>query len=92
MPFRRRRLGDADSVTVRFGDGTFRRWWSQKFYKKKVFLKYAFHERLVAGNTPPNKLSRYRICDERILRVVQRHGNYGVIEYLREIAHSFQMD
>jgi len=26
----------------RFGDGTFRRWWSQMFHMKKVFLKYAF--------------------------------------------------
>jgi len=62
------------------------------FYMKKVFLKYAFHEHLVSGNPPPRKLSRYRMCDERILRAVQRYANYGVTEYLREIAHNFQMD
>jgi len=58
------------------------------FYMKKVFLKYAFS----SGNPPPRKLSRYRMCDERILRAVQRYANYGVTEYLREIAHNFQMD
>ena len=32
-------FGDAVSAMERFGDGTFRRWWSQMFYTKKVFLK-----------------------------------------------------
>jgi len=85
-------FGDTDSATGRFGDGTFRRWWSRMFYTKKVFSTYAFHEHLVAGNSPPRKLSRHRICDERILRVVQRYVNYSVTKYLREIAHNFQMD
>jgi len=52
----------------------------------------AFHEHLVVGNPPPRKLSRYRMCDERILRVVQGYANYGVTEYLRGIFHNFQMD
>jgi len=52
----------------------------------------AFHEHLVAGNPPPRKLSRYRKCDERILRVVQGYANYGVTEYQRGITHNFQMD
>jgi len=51
----------------------------------------AFHEPLVAGNPPPRKLSRCRMCDERILRVVQGYANYGVTGYLRGIAHNFQM-
>jgi len=69
-----------------------RRWWSQMFYTKKVLLKYAFHEHFVAGNPPPRKLPRCRMYDERILRVIQRYANYGVTEYLHEIAHNFQMD
>jgi len=73
----------------RFGDGTFRRWWSQMFCMKKVFLKYAFNEYLVASSLLPRKLSRCRMCDERILRMVQRYANYGVTEYLRGIAHKF---
>jgi len=59
------------------------------FYMIKVFLKYAFHEYMVARNPQPIKLSRYRMCDERILRVVQRYANCGVTEYLLEIAHNF---
>jgi len=50
-----------------------------------------FHEHLVAGNPPPRILSRYRLCDERILRVVQRYANYSMVDYLRGIAHNFQM-
>ena len=52
----------------------------------------AFHEHLVAGNPPTRKLSRCRMCDEKILRVVQEYANYGVTEYLRGIAHNFLMD
>jgi len=34
-------FGAVVSATSRFGNGTFRRWWSQMFYAKKcVFLKY----------------------------------------------------
>jgi len=39
-----------------FRSRTFRQWWSQMF-SMKVFLKYAFHEHLVARNSPPRKLS-----------------------------------
>jgi len=55
-------------------------------------MRDAFHEHLVARNSPPRKLPRYRMCDERILRVVRRYANYGVTGYLRGIAHNFQMD
>jgi len=42
----------------------------------------------VAGNSPLRKLSRYRMCNERILRMVQRLTEYlrGMTEYLRGIA------
>jgi len=41
---------------------------------------------LVAGNTPPSKLSHYRMGNERILQGVQGHANYDVTEYLHGIA------
>ena len=36
-----------------------------------------FHESLVAGHPPPRKLLRYRLCDERIQRIVDNYRNYN---------------
>ena len=52
----------------------------------------AFHEHLVVVNPLPRKSSCYGMCGVRILRVLQRCANCGVIEYLREIGHNFQKD
>ena len=95
MPFQRCRFGDTGSAMGCFGDGTFRRWRSQMKSvfecknMKNVFLKYALHEHLVARNTSPRKLSRYRMCDESMVRMVQRYASCVVTEYLRGIAHNF---
>jgi len=51
-----------------------------------------FHEQLVAGHAPPRKLRRYRLCDERIERIVQSYANYGIMDYLRGLAHNFEMN
>jgi len=51
-----------------------------------------FHEQLVAGHTPPRKLRRYRLCDETIQRIVQSYANYGIMDYLRGLAHNFKMN
>jgi len=51
-----------------------------------------FHEQLVAGHAPPRKLLRYQLCDERIQRIVQSYANYGIMDYLRGLAHNFKMN
>ncbi|KAK4885771.1 hypothetical protein RN001_002042 [Aquatica leii] len=50
-----------------------------------------FYERLVAGNSPPKKLKKYRDADERILRLVRDYEDRDIIEFLRGIAHNYQM-
>ena len=49
------------------------------------------HEQLVAGHAP-RKLRRYQLCDERIERIVQNYANYGIMDYLRGLAHNFEMN
>jgi len=51
-----------------------------------------FHEQLVAGHARPRKLRRYRLCDERIQRIAQTYANYGIMDYLRGLAHNFEMN
>ena len=51
-----------------------------------------FHEQLVAGHDPPRKLWRYQLCDERIQRIVQSYPNYDIMDYLRGLAHNFDMN
>ncbi|KAK5648373.1 hypothetical protein RI129_003265 [Pyrocoelia pectoralis] len=51
-----------------------------------------YHEQLVAGNQPQMKLKKYRDADERILRIVTEYRNRTEVEYLRGIAHNYQMN
>ena len=51
-----------------------------------------FHEQLVVGHAPPRKLRQYRLCDEIIQRIVQSYANYGIMDYLRWLAHNFEMN
>jgi len=51
-----------------------------------------FHEQLVAGHAPPRKLRRYRLCDERIQRIVPSYANYGIMDYLLGLVHNFEMN
>jgi len=51
-----------------------------------------FHESLVARHPPSQKLRRYRLCEERIQRIVDNYRNYNIFDYLPEIVHNFTMD
>ena len=51
-----------------------------------------FYERMVAGHAPPAKRRKYRQADERLLNLVRSYGNQPMVEYLRGIAHNFEMN
>lgn len=51
-----------------------------------------FYEQLVAGRNPPLKLKKYRDADERIIRILREYNNRNTLEFLRGIAHNFEMD
>ncbi|CAI6347726.1 unnamed protein product [Macrosiphum euphorbiae] len=50
-----------------------------------------YYEQLVVGHNPLVKLKMYRDADQRILTVVRDYYNRDVVEYLRGIAHNYQM-
>ncbi|KAK4879483.1 hypothetical protein RN001_007629 [Aquatica leii] len=50
-----------------------------------------YYEHIIAGNEPVKKLRRYREVDARILHIVQNFERHNVVEYLRGIAHNYQM-
>jgi len=60
--------------------------------KKVMKGRDLFHEQLVAGHAPPTKLRGYRLCDVGIQRIVQSYANYGIMDYLRGLAHNFEMN
>lgn len=51
-----------------------------------------YYEQLLAGQEPPLKLKKYRDADTRIIETVHRYENMDATEYLRSIAHNYQMD
>lgn len=50
-----------------------------------------YYEQLVAGSLPPLKLKKYRLADERILSLVNNFRNDNMTEYLRGLAHNYEM-
>jgi len=48
-------------------------------------------EQMVAGNPPPVKRRKYRQADSRILSLVRDFEHRPMKEYLRGIAHNFEM-
>ena len=48
-----------------------------------------YYEQLIAGQTPPIKLKKFREADARIKSVVLQFENRNILEYLRGIAHNF---
>ncbi len=51
-----------------------------------------YYEHLVAGNAPATKLRKYQEADLRIRRIVRDYGHRTTLEYLRGIAHNFEMN
>lgn len=49
------------------------------------------YEDYIRGQAPPVKRIRYQRADDRILAVVRDFGNRTTLEYLRGIAHNFEM-
>ncbi|KAH7702677.1 hypothetical protein AAVH_30163, partial [Aphelenchoides avenae] len=50
------------------------------------------YEQYVCGDQNVPKRKKYREADERILTIVTEYRNREIIEYLRGIAHNFQME
>ena len=52
-----------------------------------------YMEQLISGCPPPLKLKKYRNADERIKKIVlEYNGERDALEYLRGIAHNYQMN
>ena len=52
----------------------------------------AYYEKLLAGHQPPQKLKKYKDADRRIHETVLRCENMGTVEYLKSLAHNYQMN
>ena len=50
------------------------------------------YEQLVAGQNPPTKQNKFIEADIRIINIVKHFSNRNILEYLRGIAHNYQMD
>ncbi|KAH7712114.1 hypothetical protein AAVH_20527, partial [Aphelenchoides avenae] len=50
------------------------------------------YEQYVRGDQNVPKRKKYREADERILTIVSEYRKREIIEYLRGIAHNFQME
>jgi hypothetical protein len=51
-----------------------------------------FFEQMVAGNPPPVKRRKYRDADARILTLVNDFNNRPMNEFLRGVAHNFEIN
>jgi hypothetical protein len=46
----------------------------------------------VAGHEPPRKRAKYTKCDDRILAICNRYNFDTILDFLRGIAHNFNID
>lgn len=51
----------------------------------------AYYEQLVAGNPPNQKLLKYIKADERILNIAKQFDSRAPLEYLRGLAHNYEL-
>ena len=52
----------------------------------------AAYEQLLAGHSPQHKLKKYLLAEERIRRIVSAYGTRQPLEYLRGLAHNFELN
>ena len=50
------------------------------------------YEKLLVGHQPPQKLKKYRDTDRKIYETLLRFENMDPVEYLRSLAHNYQMN
>ncbi len=50
-----------------------------------------YYNKVMTGRSPRQKLDKYKRMDARILRVVEDLNDRTAIEFLRAIAHNFEM-
>ena len=50
-----------------------------------------YYEQLVAGHAPKQKLQKYLRADERIWNIVSKFAEIEPLEYLRGLAHNYEM-
>jgi len=48
-------------------------------------------DQLIAGNPPPAGRLQYRLLKERVERIVNDYANRTHLQYLRGLAHTFQL-
>jgi hypothetical protein len=46
----------------------------------------------VAGQEPPRKHAKYTKCDDRILTICNRYNFDTILDFLRGISHSYNID
>ena len=58
---------------------------------RKVQGRDAFLEKLIAGYPPPKKLKKSRDIDERIKKVIMEVESLDPIDFLKGVAHNYEM-
>ncbi|KAK9692766.1 hypothetical protein QE152_g34939 [Popillia japonica] len=87
-----RRTIDGEDRTNNHAEAANRRLRSELDGLRKVQKgRDAYFEQLIVGHLPPMKLKKYRDADERIRRIVLDYGNREPLDYLRGLAHNYQM-
>ena len=58
-------------------------------FKKTI---YQYYEQFLLGDEPPHKRNKYLRADMRIKVIVEDFQNREIMEYLRGVAHNFEMN
>jgi len=54
--------------------------------------RHAYYEQLIAGKNPNRKLLKYIKADERVLNIVKQFDSLAPLEYLRGLAHNYDIN